>query len=66
LNDYGRIELAAAVAERGCDTITMEIARGAPRATQSEPDAPIERPAMPPFMREKKDFDAAVCQRRAK
>jgi N-methylhydantoinase B/oxoprolinase/acetone carboxylase alpha subunit len=35
-------------------------------ATQSEMDAPIERPAMSPFMREKKDFYPAICQRRGK
>jgi N-methylhydantoinase B len=52
------------VAERACDPITMEIVRGALRATQSETEALIERTPMSPFIREKKDFYAAVCQRR--
>ena len=34
--------------------------RGALRATQSEIEAPIERTAMSPFIREKKDFYAVL------
>jgi N-methylhydantoinase B len=54
---------AAAKIERpsdGCDPITLEIVRGALRATQSEMEALIERTAMSPFIREKKDFYAAL------
>ena len=50
----------AAEAERSCDPITLEIVRGALRATQSEMEALIERTAMSPFIREKKDFYAAL------
>jgi len=42
------------------DTVTREIVRGALRAVQSEMEALIERTAMSPFIREKKDFYAAV------
>jgi N-methylhydantoinase B len=42
------------------DPITREIVRGALRAVQSEMEALIERTAMSPFIREKKDFYAAV------
>src|SRR6516225_9772628 len=42
------------------DPITREIVRGALRAVQSEMEAVIERTAMSPFIREKKDFYAAV------
>jgi N-methylhydantoinase B len=42
------------------DVITIEIVRGALRAVQSEMEALIERTAMSPFIREKKDFYAAV------
>jgi N-methylhydantoinase B len=40
--------------------ITFEIVRGALRGTLSEMDALIERTAMSPFIREKKDFYAAL------
>jgi N-methylhydantoinase B len=60
LNDYGQIDLAAAATERGCDPITLEIVRGALRATQGEMEALIERTAMSPVIREKKDFYAAL------
>jgi N-methylhydantoinase B/oxoprolinase/acetone carboxylase alpha subunit len=60
LNDYGQIDLGAAATERACDAITLEIVRGALRATQSEMEALIERTAMSPFTREKKDFYAAL------
>jgi N-methylhydantoinase B/oxoprolinase/acetone carboxylase alpha subunit len=43
-----------------CDPVTLEIIRGALRATQSEMEALIERTAMSPFIREKKDFYAAL------
>ena len=43
-----------------CDPITVEIVRGALRAIQSEMEAVIERTAMSPFIREKKDFYAAL------
>ena len=46
MNDYGQIHLAAAATERACDPITLEIVRGALRATQSEMEALIERTAM--------------------
>ena len=43
-----------------CDPVTIEIIRGALRAIQSEMEALIERTAMSPFIREKKDFYAAL------
>src|SRR5262245_63315302 len=43
-----------------CDPVTLEIVLGALRATQSEMEALIERTAMSPFIREKKDFYAAL------
>jgi N-methylhydantoinase B len=43
-----------------CDPVTLEIVRGALRAAQSEMEALIERTAMSPFIREKKDFFAAI------
>jgi N-methylhydantoinase B len=43
-----------------CDPVTLEIIRGALRAVQSEMEALIERTAMSPFIREKKDFYAAL------
>jgi hypothetical protein len=42
------------------DPITVQIVRGALRAVQSEMEALIERTAMSPFIREKKDFYAAL------
>ena len=48
-------EMATAV-----DPVTLEIVRGALRAIQSEMEAVIERTAMSPFIREKKDFYAAL------
>src|SRR5262249_43684735 len=44
----------------GVDQVTIEIIRGALRAIQSEMEAVIERTAMSPFIREKKDFYAAI------
>ena len=43
-----------------CDPVTLEIVRGALRAIQSEMEAVVERTAMSPFIREKKDFYAAL------
>jgi N-methylhydantoinase B len=43
-----------------CDPVTLQIVRGALRAIQSEMEAVIERTAMSPFIREKKDFYAAL------
>ncbi len=43
-----------------CDPVTVEIVRGSLRAIQSEMEALIERTAMSPFIREKKDFYAAL------
>ncbi len=51
---------AAAVSQLPPDPVTMEIIRGALRAIQSEMEALIERTAMSPFIREKKDFYAAL------
>jgi N-methylhydantoinase B len=42
------------------DPVTLQIVRGALRAIQSEMEALIERTAMSPFIREKKDFYAAL------
>ncbi|MFM9941362.1 MAG: hydantoinase B/oxoprolinase family protein [Hyphomicrobiaceae bacterium] len=42
------------------DPILLEIVRGALRAIQSEMEAVVERTAMSPFIREKKDFYAAL------
>src|SRR5262249_8790342 len=50
----------AGVATSPCDRVTLEIVRGALRAIQSEMEAVIERTAMSPFIREKKDFYAAL------
>ena len=57
MNEQGQVAVAAHAA---CDPITLEIVRGALRATQSEMEALIERTAMSPFIREKKDFYAAL------
>lgn len=43
-----------------CDPVTLEIARGALRATLAEMETVIERTAMSPFIREKKDFFAGL------
>ena len=43
-----------------CDRITLEIVRGALRSVQREMDALVERTAMSPFIREKKDYYAAI------
>jgi N-methylhydantoinase B len=51
---------SAKSAESACDPVTLQIVRGALRAIQSEMEAVIERTAMSPFIREKKDFYAAL------
>jgi N-methylhydantoinase B len=43
-----------------CDPVTLEIVRGAIRATQAEMEALIERTAISAFIREKKDFYTAL------
>ena len=43
-----------------CDPVTLEIVRGAIRASQAEMEALIERTAMSAFIREKKDFYTAL------
>ena len=48
------------------DPIVVEIARGALKAIQHEMEALIERTAMSPFIREKKDFHAALFNRAGK
>ena len=48
------------------DPVTLEIVRGALRAVQSEMEAVIERTAMSPFIREKKDFYAALFDPRGR
>src|SRR5688572_8730226 len=53
-------QVSAAGAMTDCDPITLQIVRGALRAIQSEMEAVIERTAMSPFIREKKDFYAAL------
>jgi len=60
VNDLAPILTAADKSTAVCDPITLEIVRGALRATQSEMEALIERTAMSPFIREKKDFYAAL------
>jgi len=47
-------------ATQRCDPVTLEIVRGALRATLGEMETLIERTAMSPFIREKKDFFAAL------
>src|SRR5215204_1752089 len=46
--------------ENRCDPVTLQIVRGSLRAIQSEMEAVIERTAMSPFIREKKDFYCAL------
>ena len=47
-------------AAAGCDPVTLEIIRGAIRAAQGEMEALLERTAISPFIREKKDFYTAL------
>ena len=51
---------AVAGSQPTTDPVTIEIIRGALRAIQSEMEALIERTAMSPFIREKRDFYAAL------
>ncbi|MBN9490373.1 MAG: hydantoinase B/oxoprolinase family protein [Alphaproteobacteria bacterium] len=44
----------------GVDPVTLEIIRGGLRAVQSEMEVLIERTAMSPFIREKKDYASAL------
>jgi N-methylhydantoinase B len=48
------------------DPVVVEIVRGALKAVQHEMEALIERTAMSPFIREKKDFHAALFNRSGK
>ena len=43
-----------------CDAITLEVVAGALRSTVREMESVIERTAMSPFIREKKDFNAGI------
>src|SRR5580693_6021342 len=52
--------LAEAPRPGACDSVTLEILRGAIRAAQAEMDALIERTAISAFIREKKDFYTAL------
>lgn len=49
-----------------CDPVTVEIVRGALRSVQREMDALVERTAMSPFIREKKDYFAALYDGQAR
>jgi len=53
-------------AAKPIDPVTLQIVRGALRAIQSEMEAVIERTAMSPFIREKKDFYAALFDARGR
>ena len=48
------------------DAVLIEIVRGALKAVQGEMEAVIERTAMSPFIREKKDFYAALFDARGR
>jgi N-methylhydantoinase B len=60
VNDLASAAIAERVDRRRCDPVTLEIVRGSLRAIQGEMEALIERTAMSPFIREKKDFYAAL------
>ena len=49
-----------ATSRAACDPVTLEIVRGAIRATQAEMEALIERTSISAFIREKKDFYTAL------
>ena len=51
---------SAALMTGAVDPVTLEIIRGGLRAIQSEMEVLIERTAMSPFIREKKDYAAGV------
>jgi len=61
-----RPETSQAAILPACDPVTLEIARGALKATLAEMEAVIERTAMSPFIREKKDFFAALLDARGR
>src|SRR5690348_17529295 len=44
----------------GVDPVTLEIIRGGLRAVQSEMEVLVERTAMSPFIREKKDYASGL------
>lgn len=48
------------------DPVTREIVKGALRAAQAEMEAVIERTAMSPFIREKKDYFAGILDARGR
>jgi N-methylhydantoinase B len=50
----------SAAVRTACDPVTLEIVRGAIRATQAEMEALIERTSISAFIREKKDFYTAL------
>jgi N-methylhydantoinase B len=50
----------------GSDPVVREIIRGALRAAQAEMEAVIERTAMSPFIREKKDYFAGILDARGR
>jgi N-methylhydantoinase B len=56
--DYGGVETVSR--RNACDPVTLEIVKGALKSTQAEMEALIERTAMSAFIREKKDFFAAL------
>ena len=51
---------AALMTGSGVDPVTLEIIRGGLRAVQSEMEVLIERTAMSPFIREKKDYASGL------
>jgi N-methylhydantoinase B len=51
------------ILRQAADPVVTEIVRGALRSIQSEMEALIERTAMSPFIREKKDFHTALFDR---
>lgn len=53
-------DVGAGFAGTGCDPITLELIQGAMMAAVGEMEALIERTAMSPFIREKKDFHAGI------
>ena len=60
LQNWSRTSATSRRTRAVCDPVTLQIVRGALRAIQSEMEALIERTAMSPFIREKKDFYAAL------
>jgi N-methylhydantoinase B len=57
---------APAAADPQPDPVTREIVKGALRAAQAEMEAVIERTAMSPFIREKKDYFAGILDARGR